>query len=92
MLIYTNYELLIVSNKNMYVEKETHNVVFIKKKYSLYFKLFFYSNALLYWANMSYTNLKQDSEQRLNKQKVKNDKLSKFSVTLTYRVLLKNGN
>ena len=27
---------------------------------------------------MSYTNFKQDTEQRLNKQKVKNDKLSQF--------------
>jgi hypothetical protein len=67
----------------MYVEKETHNVVFLKKKIVGILQIVFYSNALLYWANMSYTNLKQDTEQRLNKQKVKNDKLSQFSVTLT---------
>ena len=46
-------------------------------------QIVFYSNDLLYCAHMSYTNLKQDTEQRLNKQKVKNDKLSQFSVTLT---------
>jgi hypothetical protein len=67
----------------MYVEKETHNDVLFKKKIFGILQIVFYSNALLYWANMSYTNLKQDTEQRLNKQKVKNDKLSQLSVTLT---------
>ena len=46
-------------------------------------QIVFYSNTLLYLANMSYTNLKENTEQRLNKKKVKNDKLSHFSMTLT---------
>ena len=59
------------------------------KLYSVYSRSIFYNNALFYWANISHTNFKQDTEQRLKAspskkpQTVKNDQLGQFSVTLT---------
>jgi hypothetical protein len=59
------------------------------KLYSVYSRSIFHINALFYWANISHTNFKQDTEQRLNPslskkpQTVKNDQLGQFSVTLT---------
>jgi hypothetical protein len=47
-------------------KKETHNCLF-SQLYSVYFKLIFYSNTLVYWANISLTNVIQNTEQRIEK-------------------------
>ena len=47
-------------------KKETHNGLF-SQLYSVYFKLIFYSNTLVYWANISLTNVIHNTEQRIEK-------------------------
>jgi hypothetical protein len=56
--------------------------MFFSKSYSVYFKSIFYSNSLVYWANISHTNVIQDTEQRFENETVKYVKLCQFPIML----------